>query len=238
MVGTPGPDLVPADSEFGRAERCPHCRTVTTVELVGPGRFRCSVCGGPRVVVDDPRVQRSSREVPALKSAHRERFRVAAWRLGAALASGFGGLSLLIAALSAWLAAPGVLGSVLLASLAAAPLLFGALAWRTARRHARRRDAAWDTATCLAAQDVLEQRGDELDARELQRILHLRGTQAERFLARLQSDEAVRTRITDAGELAYSSSGAALRLRIDDPGDVEADNGAEPRVTPPPRHET
>jgi hypothetical protein len=232
MADTAEPELRPADEEYGKPERCPHCRTVTGVEPAGAGRLRCRMCGGPRVVVDDARVARSGREVPALRTAHRERFRVAAFRLGAALGVGVGAVSLLMASLVLWLASPGVLGTALLLVLCAAPLVAGLLGWRQASRHARQRDAALDTAWCLVAEDILEQRGEELDARELARMLHLEESEADRVLALLQSHDSVRTRVTDAGDLVYSSSGAALQLRVDPGGEVEAETIGEPSAAP------
>ena len=54
---------------YGDKNRCPHCRSVADVEPAEPLRFRCRICGGPRVPVDDHEVVRTGREVPVLKQA-------------------------------------------------------------------------------------------------------------------------------------------------------------------------
>lgn len=202
--------------EYGEPDRCPHCGTVTSVEPAGALRFRCQVCGGPRVVVDARDVTRSGHEGRALDTAQRERIRVAAWRLGAALTAGFGLLSFAVALIVSFIVSPGALGSGVMLGLGAMPLILSALAWRRANQHRAARDEALDEAWTTVARDIVEQHDQELTASDLAAIMHRPVEEAERLLARLDVDDIVRSRVTDAGEIVYSTGVPAARLRVGD----------------------
>jgi len=221
------------DHEYGKPERCPHCGNLTAVEPSATLRFRCQVCGGPRVVVDDDAVQLSGREQRALKRAHRQRLRVVSWGAGAAVAGSFGALAALLAVVVLLVASPGVFGTLSLLLMAAAPLVVAALAWRKARHFRDERNAALDEAWTRAGIELLQQRGEELTGHEIVESMHLDEPHDETLLALLRAHEAVRTRVTDDGELSYLAAGAAMRLRVDGDdalaeAEAEAANVREP----------
>jgi hypothetical protein len=224
IVQTNGP-LAPG-AKYGAPERCPHCGTLTTVEPSPALRYRCRVCGGPRVVIDDPAVERSGRVLVPLERAHRERVRIAAWGLGAALAAGFGAISLTVAVVALLLASPGPAATLAVLVMTLLPLLLAAVAWRRHRYHRAQRDAELGAAWSLAAADVLAQRGEELTAEQLGRIMHLQTPEVEQLMVLPQVHDEVRTRVTDAGELVYAAA-PGPRVRIHAPAEEQARTEAE-----------
>jgi hypothetical protein len=169
-------------------------------------------------VVDTSEVTRSGNEGRALETAQRERYRATAWRVGAALTAGFGLLSVAVALVVTWLVSPGAFGSLMMMGLAAVPLIVAALAWRRANRHHAARDEALDQAWSIAVREVLEQRAQEPTASDLGRIMHLSVAETELLLARLDVEDVVRSRVTDAGEIVYSTGAPTAKLRISGEG--------------------
>ena len=190
---------------YGEANRCPHCRSVADVEPHDTLRFRCRVCGGPRVPLEDPEVTRTGRELPLLAQAQRARMRSAAWKVGAASAGGFGLLSLLVALIVLGIASPGFIAILATLVLVSAPLLLAVLAWRQAGKSKKDVERALDDAWALVASDLMRQRGAELTAGELARSMRITEEQAELLLARLSVQDFVRARVTDEGDIAYST---------------------------------
>jgi hypothetical protein len=206
----------------GERYRCPHCGAVADVEPSRALRYRCKVCGGPRVPSDDVAVARSGGETPALERAQRAHRVAAAWRVGAGVVTGFGALSLVIALIVLGLVTPGVLGTlgVLVATLV--PFVLAALLWGRGGAERRKIDEALDEAWQRVAGEVIAAHGGELTAAELAKALRTDASAAERLLARLGAHDAVRARVTDAGDVVYSSS-SAQRVRVGaDPGTMDA----------------
>jgi hypothetical protein len=166
-------------------------------------------------VVDLPGILRSGREIPALKTAQQQRFRIAAWRVGAGALAGLGLVSLLVVLAVLLLVSPGVAGTLTALGLVAVPLVLAAIIWRKAARLRSDQQTALDQAWSLAARDALEQRGEELSAADLARVMHIGEYQAEQLLAQLQLHDFIRTRVTDGGDLVYSAGALKPRMRID-----------------------
>jgi hypothetical protein len=212
---------------YGESNRCPHCRSVTEVEPGGVLRFRCRVCGGPRVPADDPNVVRSGREIPLLATAQKARRRGAAWRVGAGLVAGFGALSVAVALIVWLVASPGLLGTLGMLVMLSAPIVLALLAWRRAGAERRATEHALDQAWALVAADVLASRGAELNAAELARILRIDEANAELLLGQLNVNDFVHARVTDEGDVVYSSR-APEKLRVpSDGGDTQLATPAE-----------
>lgn len=197
---------------YGEGNRCPHCRAVADVEPDGLTRYRCRVCGGARVPVDDPAVVRTGREIPVLQRVQRERNRRTAWRVGAAVVGAFGALSLLVTLFALALIQPGLLPTLLALLLVSVPLGVALMAWRRAQRHQRALDPALRQAWALVASDVLGSRSGEVTATELARVMRLSPAMAEQLLAELSIHDFLHARVTDAGDIAYSTRGERLRL--------------------------
>ena len=196
---------------YGVKNRCPHCRAIADIEAADPLRFRCRVCGGPRVPVDDHEVVRTGREVPVLKQAKKAHLTRAAWAVAAGVLGGFGVLSLLTTLLVIAFG-PGLLASVTLLAANLVPFVVAALAWRKSKQHGKHRDQLLDDAWGLVASDVLAHAGKELEAEDLAKVMRIDLARAEQVLAHLSVHDSVHARVTDEGDLAYSVGPSKLRV--------------------------
>ncbi len=212
---------------YGERNRCPHCSAIADVEAHPVLRYRCRVCGGPRVPLADNSLEPTGAEWPFLSQAQRARMGVAAWRVAAGVVGAFGALSLFVTLLTLAFITPGVLATAGLLTAVSVPFVLAALAWVRARKYARERDEAIDQAWVSAASDVVQGKDGELDAHGLARILRIDNDRAEQLLARLDVENVVRARVTDAGELKYSATAAAPRLRVGETTKETEEAGAE-----------
>jgi len=198
---------------FGEANRCPHCRAVADVEQAEPLRFRCRVCGGPRIPLDSREIPRTRREVPVLVQARKAHLARAGWAVAGGVLAGFGVLSLL-ATLLVIAFGPGLFTSLGLLGASAVPFVVAALAWRKAKQRGKARDQLLDDAWSLVASDVLVHTGKEIEADQLAKLMRIDEARAEQVLARLSAQDHVHSRVTDEGDIAYSS-----KLRVEEPAE-------------------
>lgn len=211
---------------YGEQNRCPHCHAVADVEPSGALRYRCRVCGGPRVPLDAENVVRSGREIPVLERAQRARTRANAWRIGSAVVGAFGIVSLLVAVLVLFAVSPGALATSGLLVAVGAPFLLALWAWTMGTRAARDRDAAIDEAWGIVAADATRDLGADIQALDLARMLRTDEARAEHLLARLSAEDLVHARVTEAGELMFAPGRASARVRVE--GAVADDDEAGP----------
>jgi hypothetical protein len=197
----------------GERYRCPHCGAIADLEPSKALRYRCKVCGGPRVPSDDVAVKRSGSETPALERAQRAHRIATAWRVGAGVVAGFGGLSLLIALLVLGVVTPGVLGTLATLFGTLVPFVLAFVFWRRGGAEYQKVTDALDEAWQRVAAEVIAAHGGELTAAELAKTLRSDTSTAERMLARLGAHDFVRSRVTDAGDVVYSSP-SAERVRV------------------------
>ena len=194
-------------------ERCPHCGNLAGLEISPHLRYRCLVCGGPRVPIVGVRVARSQREAKPLGIARSAQRSAWLYRL-LWVASGVLGSFSFSVTLMLLLVFSG-LGSLWSLSLlfAAIPL---ALAWWANKRSRRARQtasAAMDDAWASVAHELLAARDRELTSAELAEAMLTSEAHADRLLARLNADDEVRSHITDEGQVTYSVR-APQRVRI------------------------
>jgi DNA-directed RNA polymerase subunit RPC12/RpoP len=193
-------------------ERCPHCGAVTTASPDKELRWRCDLCGGPRLPRPDPAVPRPRRELPHLKKAETARKTRAKSRALAAAFTVMGAGTTLFFAL--WALVFGAsLGLAVLGVLAGSALFVVLWALGRAGNATKEMKAAVDQAWLAAADAVAARMKGPFTAATLARALGVDNTHAEELLAHLEAHDAVRSDVTDAGEIAYQS-----RLRI---GDVD-----------------
>lgn len=198
---------------YGEANRCLHCGSVADIEESSSLRQRCKVCGGPRVPVDDASLVRTGREREPLRKARAAHARASAWRAGSVVVAAFGALTVLVTLLVLLLVSPGWFASIVALAAALVPVLVAVYGLRRGTRFAAERERALDDAWALVASDVVRDRGRAIDARELGRLMRLREEQAELLLGRLNVEDYVRARVTDAGDLVYES----VRARVESP---------------------
>lgn len=212
-------------------------------------RFRCRVCGGPRIPLDAPEVVRSGREVHLLARAQRARTRANAWRIGGAAVGAFGLVSLLVGVLVLLVASPGALGTAGLLAAVTAPFLLAAWAWMMGGRAARERDGTIDEAWAVVAADATRDLGAGIEADQLARMLRIDEPRAETLLARLSAEDLVHAHVTEAGDLVFASGSASARVRVGAPAapapapEAEAEAEAESEAAsaaeaPPARHKS
>ncbi|MEZ4298471.1 MAG: zinc ribbon domain-containing protein [Polyangiaceae bacterium] len=201
-------------------ERCPHCGAVTATSPDKEMRWRCDLCGGPRLPRADPTVRRSKRELVHLKRANDARkSRAKSRALGAAAgALGFGSTALMALWLLIFgLSLPVAVVWALFAGTSAAVVLWSL---GRAKNAAKEMKIAIDQAWLAAAGDVAARMKGPFSSEKLAKALGVDETQAEELLALLEANDLVRSDITDAGELSYQTK---FRVGSVDTGAGEVD---------------
>jgi len=178
-------------------EVCPHCGATAGATRDAELRFRCDVCGGPRVPLEKRKLRRSGKEVSALKRAElgrkgRAKNRAGAVGAGVALAGAIGVLAIYGLLGVIGVVNPGI-GFFLAGLLTAGPLA-ALIAWFLARSRTRGKEIepALDEAWLLVAADVAAQLEGPVTARALAEALPIEEPQAEELLALLEAHEIVR----------------------------------------------
>ncbi len=179
---------------YGEVHRCPHCRSIADVEASDALRFRCKICGGPRVVVDDPSIKREFGENAALDLARQAHTRRTAWQLGSAVVAGFGVVALLVALATLAVVSPGLGLTILTLLMVAAPFVFATLGFRKAKSATKERDTALDRAWTRVAKEIASAQPD-LTAKQLSKLMRIDEAHAELVLAQLSVDDFVRARV-------------------------------------------
>lgn len=212
---------------YGEANRCPHCRTIADVRQK-KGHFVCVVCGAPRLPLVDPHIGHSEQLVRQLREA--QRLSKKRWwrRLGGGLLAFMGvagaGLSLLIALI----AGIGV-GTAITAGLTAIlPLAIAVALFRSAAKLGGESDEVIEQAWLELAGDVVDQR-EAVTAASLGELLGVSASRAEDLLVRLNALGRVRSRISEEGQLLYTSGGAKARFRVEE-GEQLSPEEAEARA--------
>jgi hypothetical protein len=201
------------------AVKCPHCGSVAAESPHAELRFRCDVCGAPRVPLAGNKVKRSGKEVPHLKRAEAARRARAGWRAAAAVAGAVLPFVLLLALLTGliWSAGAAAVLAVVL-GVPAGSLL--ALSVMRSRAQGKQLQPALDAAWLAVATDVAQQTPGALSAKGLAAQMGIDESQGEELLALLSVNDIVRSDVTDSGDIAYS------RVRVGGVGDLAPDAAA------------
>jgi len=206
----------------GEEHRCPFCRTIAVPEADPIMRWRCPVCGAPRI----PHAGAASTEeaLAHLKAARSARSSQIVWKTSGFLGLGFGILALLVMTGVFAIVSPPFTAMFAGYLLAFTPLIFAALAWKKSKSKGPRITNELDAAWFDAAKDLLGRRG-MTRASELAEALKISQAEAETLLLRLASQDDVRPDVTEGGDLAVSLRPNA-RVR------VQAEPAAEPVEEP------
>ena len=189
---------------LGEHQRCVHCRAVVDVEPAPDVRFKCRLCGGMRIPIDDASIQRSPAQVELLAKATVARSATTVWMIVASVVAAFGLCSVLVLALVISVAAPATPAAVIAGLAAIVPFGFAALALRKSRAHrtdiARFVEAAW----MAAASDIARARGGELDGPLLAKLTRTEESEADQLLGRMSSKGLLASSVTPEGSLKYT----------------------------------
>jgi hypothetical protein len=214
----------------GPSERCPHCNNEAGTEPHRELRYRCRICGGPRVALNAPAALLGPRTEEALRVAQRSRRERVAWRAASVALLGFAAFAITITLFVLWATSAGALATTLSALLLAAPALGGLWCALKARRRTQSIASALGEAWRSGARDVLEGVDREFTSSELARVLGLPTTETETLLAALNIDDQVFARVTDDGDVAYRARlPARVRVEAELP-DALREDGLAPRT--------
>jgi hypothetical protein len=187
-------------------ERCPHCGSVTTASPDKELRWRCDVCGGPRLPRVDPAYRvRGGRAGPHLRRANQARKDRAKYRALAAVFAAMGFGTTALAGLWALIFGLGI-GLAATWALFAGSALFVVL-WSLGRASSKTKELgpAVDQAWMSAAADVAARMKGAFTASKLAQVMSIDEAQAEELLALLDANDVVRSDVTEAGEVAYQT---------------------------------
>lgn len=199
--------------ENTEASRCPHCGNLAKTEPAGWARYRCMICGGPRIPGRSAEAGSADNEAAPLFQAKRRHRAFLGYR---ALATVVGGSGLLIVSLTLLillLASASLATSLLWLAFASIPVVAGAWAWRRGTLARKARNEALDDAWVAAAYATLGEHGGELSAQALGKVLGVEESYADRLLAELSVDDEVVSRVSDDGEVLYRAV-AKGRFRV------------------------
>jgi hypothetical protein len=202
--------------EQNEASRCPHCGNLAKIESAGWARYRCLICGGPRIPGRGADAGTADAEASPLFLAKRRHRAFLAYRALAAVVGGAGLAFVSTTLLILLLASATLTTSLLSLAFASIPVLLGAWAWRRGSRAKRERNEALDSAWVAAGYVTLGELGGELSARTLAEKLGVEESYADQVLARLSVDDEVTSRVTDDGEVVYRAVSKG-RFRVQAP---------------------
>lgn len=188
---------------------CPHCGGTAGVSPDEEMRFKCDLCGGPRIPILAPTIRTSGKELSALKKAEDAR----KGRAGARAAAIAGGVGLSFTVLTFavfWLIfGLGIVSGVLFLALAGP--LAALLAWGSQKAGARGKEIqpALDAAWLAAASDVAAQSRGQITARDLAVAMGIDEAKAEELLALVDVHRAM-----GGGALPRSDAMAAFDAKL------------------------
>ncbi len=167
---------------------------------------------------------RTHAELPYLKQAQAARRSKLLLTVASAALGSIGLLGLFVTATVLAIATPGLLVTGVALAFAALPLLFAVLTLKKGLSKIRELNDSLDAAYASVAAELLRAQPNDLSSSELAQYMRLTEQDADRILARLNVQDTVRSRVTDAGEIVYSAR-EPLRLRVGE--------GAEPEEFEP-----
>ena len=203
------------------SSRCPHCGNLTGLELSADLRYRCRICGGPRVPTrgEQRRSLREKEHLVRARRAHKNAWLFRALWIISGVVGGFTFLATLLPLLlfsglgTAW----------------ATLLVFGAVPLGVAfwARHRTRRAKSTvhdelELAWASVAHELLNNAESELTSGQVAELMLTDERHADMLLARLNVDDEVRSRVTDDGQVTYSvRSPERFRVPPDDVGSID-----------------
>ncbi len=137
------------------------------------------------------------------------------WGIAAGVVGAFGIVSLIVVLGVLVLASAGTFASVLSLVAAALPIGLALLLWGRVRRITEEMKGSVADAWRIVTEDVVNTKGAEVTAADVAKSMRIGEARADALLSELSAHDVLRARVTDEGELAFSTRGAP-RLRIED----------------------
>jgi hypothetical protein len=183
--------------------RCPHCRAIADLEKCDVLRFACTICGSPRIPMDDTLVVRSNAEMDLLRQAGRARTAGSVWRTGAAVLGSFGVLGIVVLSLVIAIAHPGTLAMMAAAAIAAAPLVAAAMGWKHGTIRTEEAVSTVGQAWEKVVAELAHAHGGEIDAAIVANAMRIDQPQADRILAAMSAKNLLAGSISPEGALGF-----------------------------------
>jgi hypothetical protein len=189
---------------LGEHQRCPHCHAIADVEASIDARFVCSVCGGVRIPIDDPKVSRSPETLDLLQRATVARSARTIWRIMGLAVGGAGVFSLLVLLLVISVAHPPFAGAAVAVLATLVPFAFAIFCWKQSQLRGAELAPLLEQAWQAAAADVARARGGKLDAPAFAKITRISESAADKVLARMSAESLLLSSVTSEGGLQYT----------------------------------
>jgi hypothetical protein len=166
-------------------DRCPHCGNSTGLEITAALRYRCRICGGPRVPIAAEHRARTNREADQLgqaKRAHRAQWLYAALAVASFIVGGVSFIATFLTLLAVSSVATAWSTLLLLPGLT---LIVALWARRRSTKAAERRGEALDAAWASVLHELLAIQSDEMTSAQLADQLLTDEPHVDHLLARL-----------------------------------------------------
>jgi len=200
----------------GEKNRCPHCRTVARTVPHTALWHRCSVCGKPRVPPGPSAGTNNPTVNQTLLQAGQSNRAATILKLLSYSLFGLGTFTEIGTLLFLWVSEPQRLTSLIALAFASLPLLLAIFARFSASQSVRQRDKALLFAYSEHVIGTLEQLDRSVEAKQIAGWLGLSVPTTETLLTKLNTDDRMRSDITDEGEVVYGALGTA-RVRLESP---------------------
>lgn len=202
----PNPDLEP----------CPHCRSNADVRPSSDYRYKCHLCGRPRIPIDARLGKTGPAAAASLKQAHRSRLARIGWQLSGV---GFAGVGALMGVLSLgflfteW----GLLTKGLMMLFTLVPIVISVLAFSAGKKARQQSRQSLDEAWQIAVSDMFRALGGKLTAHQLSQSLRIDEEYAMQLLTEAEVQQL----------LAPSEMADPVRIRVAEEGDLSAQDWDE-----------
>ncbi|HNS96414.1 MAG TPA: hypothetical protein PLJ27_02620 [Polyangiaceae bacterium] len=181
---------------------CPFCGVVAVPTAHPEFRLACPSCGGPRIPMPSG-TKLNKASLAALQASRRAYSSRAAWRVASGLTAAFGLLAVMLLIGVFFIAKLSFFPLLMASIIAAAPLVFAALAFRKSKQTQSLIQSSLDRAWLESTKQLAAHQGP-IQAETLMQAYGIDADQASSLLVRLGANEEVVTQITDDGQLALS----------------------------------
>lgn len=194
-------------------EPCPHCRTDAGMRPSPDYRYKCDVCGKPRIPIDS-RISKSTQNNAALlKEGHRSRLARIAWQISGVGFAGVGAMMALLAMGASALFDWGWVGNTTTAVFALIPMVVSVLMFSAGKKAGEKSKGSIDEAWRDAASRMYASLGGRVTSRQLAETMGIDEEYATQLMAEAEVQQL----------LAPSEFEQPVKVRVATEGDLEAE---------------